>query len=289
VLSLRSSLGEDFLIGLPADAEPTSLVSGGETLPIRRDGANVIVPLTPGSREINLQWRQNQPLVFQTSAEPVTLPVECANITTIVNVPDDRWVLWSHGPLRGPAVRFWGILLGSLLAAWVLGRMRGSPLRTHEWMLLSVGLTQIPLSAALVVVGWLFVLAWRGGATFPRLPNWLHNALQGMLALVSLIVLGIFIGIVAAGLLGSPEMFISGNGSSRTMLNWFEARGKGPLPRPGCLSISIWWYRLFMLLWALWLAASLIRWLAWGWRQFNAGGCFLHTPKTPKPPPLPAR
>jgi hypothetical protein len=288
-LSLRSSLGEDFLIGLPAGAEPTSLISGGKKLPIRRDGANVIVPLTPGSQEINLQWRQDQPLDFQTRAGAVTLPVESANITTTIQVPDDRWVLWTDGPLRGPAVRFWGILLGSLLAAWVLGRLCRSPLKTHEWMLLAVGLTQIPLPGALVVVGWLFVLAWRGAPSFPRLPNWLHNTLQGLLALVSLGVLGIFIGIVAAGLLGSPEMFISGNDSTRTLLGWYQARCEGALPQPGCLSISVWWYRLLMLLWALWLAASLIRWLAWGWRQFNAGGCFLRSPKAPKPPPLPPR
>ncbi|MFZ9935607.1 MAG: hypothetical protein ACO3JG_00960 [Luteolibacter sp.] len=288
-LSLRSSLGEDFLIGLPASAEPTSLTSGSDKLPIRREGANVIVPLTPGAQEIHLQWRQDQPLDFRARAGAVTLPVESANITTTIQVPDDRWVLWTDGPLRGPAVRFWGILLGSLLAAWVLGRLRRSPLRTHEWMLLAVGLTQIPLPGALVVVGWLFVLAWRGGPSFPRLPNWLHNTLQALLALVSLGVMGIFIGIVAAGLLGSPEMFISGNGSTRSLLSWYQARGEGALPQPGCLSISVWWYRLLMLLWALWLAAALIRWLTWGWRQFNTGGCFLHSPKVPKPPPLPPR
>ncbi len=288
-LSLRSSLGEDFLIGLPSGTEATSLASNGNNLPIRRDGANVIVPLTPGSQEISLQWRQDQPLDFQTRAGAVTLPVESANITTTIRVPNDRWVLWTDGPLRGPAVRFWGILLGSLLAAWVLGRLRRSPLRTYEWMLLAVGLTQIPLPFALVVVGWLFALAWRGGPSFPRLPAWTHNLLQTMLAVVSLIVLGIFIGIVAAGLLGSPEMFISGNDSTRAMLSWYQARGEGALPQPGCISISVWWYRLLMLLWALWLAASLIRWLAWGWRQFNAGGCFLHSPKTSKPPPLPPR
>lgn len=288
-LSLRSSLGEDFLIGLPASVEPTSLISGGKKLPIRRDGANVIVPLTPGSQEINLQWSKDQPLDFQARAEAVTLPVESANITTTIQVPDDRWVLWTDGPLRGPAVRFWGILLSSLLAAWVLGRLRRSPLKIHEWMLLAVGLTQIPLPGALVVAGWLFLLAWRGGPSFPRLPNWLHNTLQGLLALVSLGVLGIFIGIVAAGLLGSPEMFISGNESTRTVLNWYQARSDGTLPQPACLSISVWWYRLLMLLWALWLAASLIRWLAWGWQQFNAGGCLLRSPQATKPPPLPPR
>lgn len=59
------------------------------------------------------------------------------------------------------------------------------------------------------------------------------------------------------------------------------------LPQPWCFSISIWWYRLFMLLRALWLAASLIRWLVWGWRQFIAGGAFRREVKPATPPALP--
>ncbi|RPJ35678.1 MAG: hypothetical protein EHM17_01430 [Verrucomicrobiaceae bacterium] len=286
-LSLRCSLGEDFLIDLPAGSEATSLTSNGAAIPIRKDGDKVIVPLKPGEQDVVLLWKQDLPLGFETRAGSVRLPVESANIDTSIQVPDDRWVLWAGGPLRGPAVRFWGILLGSLLAAWVLGRMAHSPLKTREWMLLAIGLTQIPLPLALLVVAWLFLLAWRGGASFPKLPDWPHNLLQALLVVVSAIVLGVFIAIVAEGLLGNPEMFISGNNSSRAMLRWFEARSAGELPQPFCFSISIWWYRLSMLLWALWLAAALIRWLSWGWKQFNAGGCFHRKAKVVTPPPLP--
>jgi hypothetical protein len=286
-LSLRCSLGEDFLIELPAGSEATSLTSNGAAVPIRKDGDKVIVPLKPGEQEVSLQWKKNLPLGFLSRAETVRLPVESANISTTIQVPENRWVLWAGGPLRGPAVRFWGILLGSLLAAWVLGRMARSPLKTHEWMLLSIGLTQIPLPAALVVVAWLFLLAWRGGESFPRLPDWTHNLLQVLLVVISAGVLGIFIAIVAEGLLGSPEMFIRGNDSTRALLRWYEARCAGTLPQPFCFSISVWWYRLLMLLWALWLASALIRWLLWGWKQFNAGGCFRREPKAAGPPPLP--
>lgn len=286
-LSMRCSLGEDFLIELPAGADAGPLTLGGLPIPIRKDGDKVIVPLKPGEQEISLKWKQDMPLGFAARADAVRLPVESANINTTIEVPDNRWVLWAGGPLRGPAVRFWGILLGALVAAWVLGRMAGSPLKTREWMLLAIGLTQIPLPAALIVVAWLFILAWRGGASFPKLPNWTHNSLQVLLAFITLVVLGIFIAIVAEGLLGSPEMFIRGNGSSQTMLRWYEARSNGALPQPFCFSISIWWYRLLMLLWALWLAAALIRWLTWGWKQSNAGGCFHRKAKVAVPPRLP--
>jgi len=42
-----------------------------------------------------------------------------------------------------------------------------------------------------------------------------------------------------------------------------------------------------MLAWALWLAASLIRWLRWAWEQFSTGGCFRRKAETlVTPPPL---
>ena len=218
------------------------------------------------------------------------LPVESANIHTTVSVPDDRWVLWAHGPRNGPAVRFWGILLCSLLAALALGRTARSPLRTLEWMLLVIGLTQVPLPAALLVIGWLFLLAWRGGESFQRLSSPNYNLLQVALIGLTATALGVLLFAVGEGLLGSPEMFITGNGSTRTALRWFQARSENLLPRPGCYSISIWWYRFAMLAWALWLAASLIRWLRWAWQSFSTGGFFRRKPKTiVTPPPMPAK
>lgn len=286
--TVRSTLGDEFPVSIPPGAIASSLTSDGRSIPIRRDGNDVILPLTPGSQNVVLNWSEEVPLGFHTRAGEVRLPAETANIATILRVPDDRWVLWTDGPLRGPAVRFWGILLGALIAAFVLGRIRRSPLRSYEWMLLAIGLTQIPLPFALVVVGWLFALAWRGGDAYPEPHFLLHNLIQIVIAFFTLVVLGIFIAVVASGLLGNPEMFIRGNDSSRTMLQWYEAGSDGVLTQPSYLSISIWWYRLFMLLWALWLASSLIRWLTWGWRQFISGGCIRRRPKNDDaPPPLP--
>ena len=289
-LSLRCSLGEDFLVDLPADAEVTSLAHNGEAIPVRKDGTKVIIPLRPGEQSISIGWKINVPLGFRATAGEVRLPVESANINTFLRVPENRWILWADGPLRGPAVRFWSILVCALIAAWVLGRISLSPLRSFEWMLLAIGLTQVPLPAALAVIGWLFFLAWRGRASFLSLPPWGYNFLQILLILLTAAALAVFVAVVAEGLLGNPEMFIVGNGSSRTLLRWYQARSDAILPRPACISVSIWWYRLLMLGWALWLAASLIRWLRWAWQQFSSGGCFRRMGKKAlTPPPVPTQ
>ena len=289
VLNVEASLGDDFILELDPGAEIASVQQDDRSIPVRRDGARLVVPVHPGSQTLDIEWRVNEPLNTVAAAGSVKLPVEAANITTVMRVPDNRWVLWAAGPLRGPAVRFWTVLAVSILAAWVLGGLKLSPLRRFEWVLLALGLTQIHFAAALVVIGWFFLLAWRGRRAGAAMRPWQFDLLQLFLAAFTLVALGILVAVVKEGLLGNPEMFIRGNGSSRTSLNWFQPRSGNELPMPRIVSVSVWFYRLLMLAWALWLAVALIRWLRWAWTQFSEGGCWRRSPRKPKtPPPIPA-
>lgn len=292
-LEVECSLGEDFVLMIDPGAEVSSLKQDDRVVPVRRDGDKLIVPVHPGKQTLSIAWRESVALGVRATTGRVTLPVEAANVTSVLRVPQSRWVLWANGPLRGPAVRFWTILLVSILAAWVLGSLALSPLRRIEWMLLAVGLTQVHFVAALVAVGWFFLLAWRGTDQAAKLGRWCFNPLQIMLVPLTVITLGVFVSAVREGLLGNPEMFIRGNGSSRTMLQWFQPRGADTLPEPAILSVSVWYYRLLMLAWALWLAAALIRWLKWGWGKFSHNGCWKRGPKNEgvqlSPPPIPPR
>lgn len=273
-LSLTSSLGEDFVVTLPPAAQITGLALNGQTIPARVDRGGLVVPLKPGEQDLRVLWKTPTALDRYARAEGVSLPAETANVTTVINVPADRWVLLAGGPLRGPAVRFWGVLAFSLLAGAFLGRLRNSPLKTIEWLLLGIGLTQVSVSEACIVVAWLFLLAWRGRADTGKIRPLAFDFLQILIVAVTAIALGILIHAVGAGLLGSPEMFISGNGSTPSALRWYLDRGPGQLPEPWLISISVWWYRLAMLAWALWLAMALLRWLGRGWTAFGNGGYF---------------
>lgn len=153
-----------------------------------------------------------------------------------------------------------------------------SPLTTLEWTLLGIGLTQVGLWG-LIVVAWLFLLVWRGTESFQKLKPWLYNLSQAFLLGLSGISLVLFLNVLGRGFLGHPKMFIEGNGSYGSSLQWYQDHVESALPLPGCLSVSIWWYRLLMLAWALWLASSLIRWLAWGWSEFSKGGLWHKKPK----------
>ncbi len=283
-LEVESSLGSDFAIEFDSEAEVSSLTVDGQSTPVRREGMLVFVPVRPGKQSVEVAWTTSKAMKTVVPVGDVKLPVDGANVTTILLVPENRWILWAGGPLRGPAVRFWIILVTAILVAMALGNLTLSPLRRFEWVLLVLGLTQVHVAAAMLVVVWLFLLSWRGKYDPDQLRHWRFNLFQVALVILTVIVLGIFIVVVGEGLLGNPEMFIVGNDSWRTHLNWFQPRTGPELPEPYIVSTSVWFYRLLMLAWALWLAMALLRWLQTGWNAFSHGGCWKRAASMPTPP-----
>ena len=273
-VDLECSLATDFALEIEEDAEITSIQIDGTEVPQQRDGNQLVLPISPGKHQLTLAWERNRVLSTRVMGESITLPEKASNVISLINVPANRWVLWASGPLRGPAVRFWVIILVALLLALALGSLPSSPLKRREWLLLIVGLTQVYLFAAMFVVVWLFAMEYRGRKSSLEKNAWAFNAQQLGLVLLTVIALVVLVFVVAAGLLGYPDMFIVGNGSSRLRLQWLTPRAGDTLPLTGVISVSVWFYRVLMLLWALWLANALLRWLTNGWEHFTYGGAW---------------
>lgn len=276
-LSLRASQGGQHALPLPAGLELQSLEIDGTPQPARRENDRVILPLHPGQQNVVLKLRADAGLGLLTSTPALQTAVPGVNVRLGVQLPQDRWVLLAGGPALGPAVLFWGVLVVLLVVALGLGKLGMTPLKGLQWGLLMVGLSQLPIGGAALVAGWLFALALRS-----KMPEgWSarrFNAVQILLALWTLFALSTLFGAVAQGLLGTPDMQIAGNGSSAFDLRWYQDRFDGTLPSAWVLSVSIWFYRGLMLLWALWLANSLLNWLRWGWSQYSSGGLWKKSP-----------
>jgi hypothetical protein len=287
-LQVQASLGEDFRIELPAEAEITTLRVRGQELPVRRESSSIIIPLRPGDQELNLSWKTPSSLGFSTRTDTVKLPVQASNITTEVTMPSSRWLLWATGPRRGPAVRFWGMLIAAALFGMVLARTKLSPLKGHEWALIMLGFMQLPLYIGGAVVLWFFALAWRGSFSAAKSSVFRFNAMQLILSGASLIALLCMLAVVHQGLLGRPEMFVAGYGSTTESLQWFQDRTADThLTQPVISSVSIWFYRALMLLWALWLARNVLRWIPWAYQQLMAGGFWRKREVVQGRPPMP--
>jgi hypothetical protein len=174
------------------------------------------------------------------------------------------------------------LLLVLVLVAVGLGSIRWVPVARYEWVLLAIGLSQVPLPAAAIAVGWLFALGWR--REHPLESRLRFDLFQLVLVGWTLTALAILVYAVQQGLMGTPDMQVRGNGSSAELLQWFDDRTDAALERPFVLSVPVLAYRGAMLAWALWLALSLLRWLRFAWTSFATGG--LWKKRAPRPVPV---
>jgi hypothetical protein len=271
-LTLRSSRGGQHAIALAEGAELQSVSVGGAVHPIRQEGREVRIPLSPGVQQVELVWREPRGIDrrFRFAAPQVDLGIPSVNSEVWIAGSAGRWILFAGGPRLGPAVLFWPLVAVLALAALGLGRIRLTPLRFHHWLLLGLGLTQVPIWAAALVAGWLLALGWRKEMGM-RVPGRWFDLLQIGLAVATLAALLALFFSIEKGLLGLPEMQIAGNDSSSNLLRWYRDRIGTELPRPWILTVPLLVYRLAMLAWALWLAQAMVGWLRWSWSCFSEG------------------
>jgi hypothetical protein len=270
-LSIRSSRGGQHLMRLPEDALLSDLTIDGRAQPIRQEAREITLPIRPGLQHVVIHWREAHGLSggFVYRAPEIDLGAPSVNHQVEIAPSSGRWILLAGGPLLGPSVLIWPLLGTMAVLALALGLLGQTPLRGWHWLLLFVGLTQAPILAAAIPVVWLHGLNWRrvnGTASSKTV----FNLLQLGLFALTLAALAVLFYSIQQGLLGTPAMQIAGNGSSDTVLRWYQDRIAATPASPWLLSVPMLVYRLAMLAWALWIAQALIGWLRWGWSCFSA-------------------
>jgi len=270
-MKLRSSQGGQHRLVLPNDTKLEAVLLDGKTQPIRMEGNQVSLPIHPGSQEYQLKFKTPVGMAFRFQTPDLDLGHEASNIDLKIKVPRDRWIWFVHGPNLGPGVLFWGELIVVLLLAVALGRTSLTPLKTSHWVLLGLAMSTITVVGFLIVVLWLLALNNREKLDTKSYGRWQFNLIQTVLAVLTLAAVISLFAIIPAGLLGSPDMHIVGNGSTANLLNWNQDRIAGALPTAGFISVSLVFYRVAILLWALWMAFALLKWLRWGWTCFSKG------------------
>ena len=276
-LNIKASIGQDYVLELPADARVTSLTRNGSAL-TTPDGPAVRVALQPGEQRIAVGFEQDGGAGWLSTTPQVTLPGGASNITLSYTLPRDRWPLYLAGPDIGPAMLYWGvfcvIVLGAVLLHALDRRLRtGLPVSLPGWLLLGIGLSTVNSYGVLVVAGFFFALAYRqrvGPAAMSRLK---FNLMQVVLVLGALLALATLVSAIPLGLLASPNMLVTGNNSSSHLYNFFQDRATADaFPTATVVSVSLLAYRVTMLIWSLWLASRLLRWVAWGWQAYGCNG-----------------
>jgi hypothetical protein len=278
--NLRASQGGDQAITLPKDAEVLTVTHDNETLNLRAIDGKLTLPVTPGAHRYSVRFRDANGVSTFVHTPALALGLPAANITLTQTFPTDRWLLAAWGPAVGPAVLYWGELVVVILVAYVLSRTRRTRLKFRDWLLLGLGFSTFSWVALLIVVGWLFAFDWRARSEMPA-AHWRFDLVQIGLLVLTAVALIALASAIPQGLLGQPDMHVSGNGSYAQYLAWFADRSSDALPQASSVSVPLWVYKVLMLAWALWLANALIGWLRDGFAAWTKGGYWRAAP--PKP------
>ena len=282
---LRTSQGGQQAVTLPPGAKLQQVTIDGRQRPLQLRDGKVWLPLQPGAQSVMLSWQQPHEPAIIDRVPTVDLGSPAVNVGVVMHAPAERTILAVMGPGWGPVPLFWTYVLVVLVAAPLLARLPWTPLRTWHWLLLGLGMTQVPILCPAIVVGWFVLVGFRR----QRAPKawWAFDLTQLGVIFATLVAMVCLYAAIHAGLLLQPDMQIEGNGSSATELMWFADRIDGGLPTPAVLSIPMWSWRVAMLLWALWLAASLLKWLPWAWTSFRKDRWYA-MPPTPALTPNPS-
>lgn len=275
---VRASSGELQTWTLPRGVELQSVNINGEERSAKLVHGKLKTRLHPGVSNVSIHWQQGEGTSWDQRMPMVRTDARTVNTTATLHLPRDRWLLLAWGPEWGPVVLFWPLLIVILFAAFALGRIPHSPLRFWQWALLGLGLTQVPVVVSLWIPAWFFAFSYRQRRV--DLSSVAFNLRQVGLVILTLVMLGALYTAVHRGLLVNPDMQVTGAGSTNGALRWYVDRTDGESPAAGAVSVPLWCWRVLMLLWSLWLAGSLLRWLRWGWDSFTEGGW-----KRSSPPP----
>ncbi|MGB5257168.1 MAG: hypothetical protein WBN44_07925 [Woeseiaceae bacterium] len=270
-LQYRSTRGAQHTLRIPVNAEVTSVSIDGRSQTLRADAGELTVPILPGKHGIEIRWRETGEMGVRTYTPAVDVGAPASNIELTLTKPRDRWLLSSSGPKLGPAVLYWSELAVLVVFALILGRVGLSPLKSRHWLLLGLGFSTFSWPALAVVVVWLLACGarerWQTDVNW-----WRFNTIQVGIGGLTIIALLSVLTALPQGLLGSPDMHVTGHNSYGNVLRWFADSSDSMLPLAAVFSVPLWIYKALILAWALWLSFALLRWLPWVWQCFSNQG-----------------
>ena len=288
-LHYRSTQGGRHTLHIPADAVVTKVLSDGQPLALRPEHGELSLSALPGTHTWSVSWQSPAGVHLITRSPAVAQAAPASNLQLSMQIPEDRWVLYAFGPGVGPTVLYWGELLVFVVAAWWIGRSALTPLPARDWLLLGLGLSTFSWFVLGLFAVFVVLFHWRARHPAP-VERRRFNLVQLLSALLAVIAIVAVVAAVPQGLLAQPDMRIEPVRSAGE-LNWFIDQAAAQFPTPSVLSISLWWYKLAMLAWALWLSFALTRWTRWAWQVLMRDGPWrrapLRTPPPPAPPPVP--
>lgn len=271
-LQLLTSQAQNFALQLPTDASLQQVSLNGQVLPLKLVGSTVNVPLGNGQNALAVEFRLADGASMRYSMPQITAPVPLNNLALSMQLPQDRWLLALGGDAKVQTVMlFWGGVLLSVLLAIGAARLGLTPLNTRDALLLFLGFATLSVWVPVLWVVALVIAGLAGRATVAPCGGMAKLAQCSRVVFIASALIGLCSAVPTA-LLSAPDMQLVNTADDwQAGLRWF-ADGVTQSPAVWALSLPQWSYKLVMLLWALWLASAILRWLPWCWQQLTVHG-----------------
>jgi len=277
-IDLRCTRGGRHGITIGRDITLLSVQRDDEDLNLRLENGKLILPVHPGTQHYQINWREDLKISSIVRSPEIDLGTEASNLELEISLPGNRWVLGLSGPQVGPAVLYWSELLLMGLLAFLLARFGPQEISMGRWLILGLGFSTFSWGPFVFIVLWLLLIDTRGKLK-RKLRWWQFDLYQVFIMWITAAAIFCFVVAVPYGLLASPNMHIEGNASSGHVLRWFSDSTTGPMPGARVLSLPMFTYRIVMLVWALWLAGTLLGWLKWAFSCWSRGGRWKRRPR----------
>jgi hypothetical protein len=267
----RSTRGGEHVVELPIDYQLKEIRTDNKLINLQLEEGKLAIPVLPGKHNVKILMRSNTPEHLLLFAPEVNLNAPVSNITSIINLSNQRWILWAKGPVLGPAVLYWGELLVFVFLALLVSRVKFSPLNTMNWIILGFGLSLSNWGVLMIIALW-FASITASNYRPKEMGRLSYNTSQFLLYALSIVAIVSLIAVVPTSLLSSPSMGIEGNSSYGNHLQWFSDKTNGVLPKISVLSIPTIIYKGIMLVWVIWLSFAFLGWIKWAWKGLGEQG-----------------
>lgn len=126
-MNYRSTRGGEHIINLSLSYQLKEVRTDNKLIKLQLEDGKLAIPVLPSNHSVKISLRASASEQLLLSAPEINLNAPVSNITNIMNLSNQRWVLWAKGPLLGPAVLYWGELLTFILLALLVSRIKSSP------------------------------------------------------------------------------------------------------------------------------------------------------------------
>src|SRR5690606_31927720 len=148
-------------VKIPEQARVERVTIDGVSEAVKFTSGSLMIPLHPGSPRVEIVWQEPVGISAVFRAPAVDLGASSVNLRTSIALPSGSSLLCGRSPAPGPALSPWSSLAVQIRAGWVLSPLPYAPPRFHPWLLLGLGVAQVPAAIAVWTAGWFFLIGSR--------------------------------------------------------------------------------------------------------------------------------